>query len=265
MFGIGAGHFGRHIPDEARARMLSILFYILFLAFTLVYFVVFSVVFALTVAFDRRRSVVHWLSRVWTKCYFGIIPSWRVKTSGLENIDRTKSYVVIVNHRSMLDILLMYAVPLNFRWVSKKEVYRWPIFGWVLWMHGDIAIERGTGGAVRKMAREGKMWLDRGVSVMVFPEGSRSKIARVGRFHEGAFMMAKAAGVGVLPCVAEGTGTAIKGWKLNFRNKFAVRVLPPVEADEVARTDTKELTQKMQQLVSVQYDKLKAETGNRYD
>lgn len=237
--------------------VLSILFYIFFLAFTLVSFVVLSIAFVLTILFDRKRTVLHNLSRLWTRCYFGIIPSWRVKVEGKENVDPDKAYVVIVNHRSMLDILLMYVLPLEFKWVSKKEVYKWPLFGWVLWMHEDIAIKRGTAGAVRKMVRDGKRWLSNGVSVIVFPEGSRSRTERLNRFHEGAFLLAQQAGVEILPCVSEGTGTAFNGWKLNFDNRFRLKILPPVPVDEVVATPPKEMARRMHDVMAAEYENIR--------
>lgn len=239
--------------------MLSVIFYLMFLVFTLAYLAVFCVVFVVVFPFDRQRAVIHHMSRLWTRCYFGLVPRWRVQVEGLEHIDRDKAYVIVVNHRSMLDILLMYVIPLNFKWVSKKEVYKWPIFGWVLWMHGDITIERGTSGAVRKMVKEGKEWLSHGTSVMIFPEGSRGKTAGIGRFKEGAFVLAKSAGVGVLPCVAEGTGTAFHGWKLNFKNRFRVRVLPPVSAEEVQASDIKEMTRKVRDMMGAGYEDIRAD------
>lgn len=239
--------------------MLSVIFYLLFIIFTLVYLAVFSVVFVITLPFDSQRKVIHAMSRAWTKCYFGIIPGWRVRTEGLENVDKNKAYVIVVNHRSMLDILIMYAVPLNFKWVSKKEVYKWPIFGWVLWMHGDITIERGTAGAVRKMVKEGKKWLAGGTSVIIFPEGSRGKTPGIGRFKEGAFVLAKNAGVGILPCVAEGTGTALEGWRINFKNKFRLRVLPPVSAEEVRDTDVKLMAGKVREMMEAGYEEIRSD------
>lgn len=246
----------------ALRAMLSILFYIILVAVTILFFVLLCVTYLLTVVFDSRRTAIHFVSRCWSVCYFYLVPGWRIGKQGFGNIDREGRYVVIVNHRSMLDIILMYVLPLNFRWVSKKEVYKWPLFGWVLRMHGDITIERGTASGVRKMVREAEGWLSRGVSVTVFPEGSRGKTPHVGRFHEGAFLMARQAGVGILPCVAEGTGTATERWRINFRNRFAVRVLQPVSAEEVASISPKEMAVRMQELMSAEYEKLKNETGN---
>ncbi len=230
----------------------------------MLYFVVLSVAFALTVLFDRKRYVLHMISKVWCKSYYAAIPAWKVKTRGMENVEKGKAYVVVVNHRSMLDILLMYALPLNLRWVAKKEVYRWPIFGWVMWMHGDIAIERGTASAIHKMVRDGKKWLDMGVSVMVFPEGSRGKVEKVGKFREGAFLLAETAGVDILPCAAYGTGTAFIGWKFNFKNIFALRVLPPIPAEQAREWGLKQTTGQVQRMISEEHDRMAEEYRREY-
>ena len=237
--------------------MLSLLFYIAFLGFSLAYFVLFSVVFLLTVPVDRRRVVIHGMSRFWAICFFRLAPTWKIEVEGRENIEKGIPYVVVVNHRSMVDIILMYVLPLNFRWVAKKEVYRWPLFGWVLWMHGDITIERGSAPALRKMVKQSSLWLSRGVSVVVFPEGTRSKSDDLGRFKEGAFLIAKNAGAAILPCATYGTGSVFKGWRVNFRNVYRVRILPTVSAEEVRRSDTKTLTSDIYDRISSAYEELK--------
>ncbi len=210
--------------------MMAIIIYFVLALWTLVFFVAICVAWALTVWWDRSRIVVHKLSRAWALGYFRIVPGWKLKIDG--GIDKKKTYVVVANHRSMLDIVLMYALPLhNFKWVSKKEVYRWPLFGWVLWMHGDVAIERGSAAGVRKMIREGRQWLRRGVSIVAFPEGTRNKSDGLGKFREGAFMLAREAGVEILPVVMTGTDTALEGGKLNLHNAFTVNILLPMEPD----------------------------------
>ncbi len=211
--------------------MGSILYYILALVFTVTYFVVFTVVFALTVAFDRERVVMHYASVVWARGIFGLNLRWRVRVEGRGNVERGRAYVVVNNHQSMLDIPLMYVLPLTFKWVAKKEVLDWPLFGLVMRMHGDIAIERGTGAAARKMASRGRKHLQAGTSVIVFPEGTRSRDGRVGRFREGAFMLAKAAEVDVLPCAIEGSSDFTDGWRVRMPHTFTVRILPPIRSE----------------------------------
>ncbi len=209
---------------------MLIIIYLVLSLWTLILFVAICVAWALTAWWDVRRVAVHRLSRLWALGYFRLVPGWKLVVEG--RVDRNKTYVVAANHRSMFDIVLMYVLPLrNFKWVSKREVYRWPLFGWVLWMHGDIAIERGSAAGVRRMMREGGQWLRRGVSVAVFPEGTRTKGEGLGKFREGAFVLAREAGAEVLPVVTTGTDTAMKGGRLNPHNVFTVKVLPPMEPD----------------------------------
>lgn len=129
----------------------SILYYILLVVFTLLCFIPFAVLFLLTVLFDRERVVLHWASRMWSYGIFRLCPWWRIRIEGAEKIDRSRPWVIVTNHQSMLDIPLMYVLPTTFKWVSKKEVQKMPVFGWVLWMHGDIPVERGSRGSAKQM------------------------------------------------------------------------------------------------------------------
>ena len=146
----------------------------------------------------------------------------------------------MVNHQAGLDIPTLYFVPLNFRWVSKREVFKVPFFGQFLLLHGDICINRGHAtAAMEKVIRDGKLWLSRGASVAIFPEGTRSKDGQIHRFKAGAFTLAKEAGVPILPVVLDGTQRVIGRNRLfNWRNRITVKVLPPVPAAEVAATET---------------------------
>lgn len=237
--------------------MASLIYYILLLVLTLIYFVPFSLLFFVTYPFDKERVALHWASRMWSLGIFRLCPLWKVRTSGMDKIESGKPYVIITNHQSMLDIPMMYVLPLNFKWVSKKEVLRWPIFGWVLGMHGDITIARGSSGSAKKMVEQATERLDAGTSVIIFPEGTRSRDGKIGRFKEGAFLMAKSAGVGILPVVSEGTGSLNDGWRLRMPHRFTVEVLDPVPAEEVAAADIKELTADMQRRMTAAHDKIK--------
>lgn len=227
--------------------MLSILYY-LFLVVLCTFFMVLSAV-ALVVCrpFDPARRVVHELSRILVRIFFFIPPCWRVRVVGREHADPRKSYVIVLNHNTVIDIPTLYFLPLNFRWVSKREVFRVPFFGQFLVLHGDICIDRGRAAAARdQMVGEGCKWLGRGASVAVFPEGTRSKDGEIHRFKTGAFALAKEAGVEILPVVLEGTATLIKkNFLFNWGNRITLRVLPPVPAERVAATEVHELAQQV--------------------
>lgn len=192
-------------------------------------------------------------------CFWYGVPTWRRKIEGLENIDKKKSYVIVINHNSMVDILALYFLPLNFRWVSKREVFRIPYIGQLLTIHGDIAIDRSKGAdSMRKVTEDGKMWIGRGASIAMFPEGTRSKSGEMGRFKQGAFALAKEAGVEILPVVMHGTRTVLnKFYLVNWRNVLKVSVLPPISAEEVAATPMPELMEKTRTMMYEKYNQLR--------
>lgn len=239
--------------------MLSIIFYIYVLIELTLFFLLSVVAFVVCFPFDKPRRVVHELSRAICMCFWYVPPTWKRQIKGLENIDKSKSYVIVINHNSMADILALYFLPLNFRWVSKREVFRIPYIGQLLTLHGDIAIDRSRGAdSMRKVAEQGKMWIGRGASIAMFPEGTRSKSGEMGRFKQGAFALAKEAGVEILPVVMHGTRTVIKkNFMVNWRNKLTVSVLPAISAEEVAATDMPELMERTRTMMSEEYEKIR--------
>ena len=150
---------------------------------------------------------------------------------------------MVLNHQSMVDILSIYNLPLVFKWVSKKEVYRIPIVGRLLWMHGDIVINRASAKeAMQLVHTKGMEWLKKGATVSIFPEGTRSKDGEIHNFKAGAFILAKDAGVPILPVVLDGTSSLVrKGWMINWRNVITIKVLPEIPAEEVAERSIKEV------------------------
>ena len=99
---------------------------------------------------------------------------------------------------------------------------------------------------LEKVIRDGKLWLSRGASVAIFPEGTRSHDGEIYRFKAGAFTLAREAGVEILPVVLDGTTTMIgRNGMFNWRNKLTVSILPPVSAERVAAADPKELMEQV--------------------
>lgn len=231
--------------------MLTLLFGIYTAIICLVMEIISAVALLLTFPFDKQRKVVHELSRALVYMFVMVPPFWKRKIEGLENIEKDKPYVIVINHQSMVDVMMLYLVPMIFRWVSKKEVHRIPFIGRFLMMHGDIAIDRKQGSkSMRKVMEQGKMWLDRGVSVAMFPEGTRSKDGEIHRFKAGAFALAKDAGVAILPVIMEGSSTMIKpSMMVNWRNEFVIKVLPAISAEQVAATEQNELMEQTREIM----------------
>lgn len=234
--------------------MLSIIYYIVVSAAWLVLYLASWIAFFVCYPFDKKRVVVHKISAWLTATVFIFAPLARRKVVGMENIDPEKAYVMVLNHQSMVDILSIYNLPLVFKWVSKKEVYRIPIVGRLLFAHGDIVINRASAKeAMQLVHTRGKEWLAKGASVSIFPEGTRSKDGQIHNFKAGAFILAKDAEVPILPIVLDGTNTMIrKGWLINWSNKITIKVLPPIPVEEVRSRDIKDvMTQVREDMVEV--------------
>lgn len=223
--------------------MLTILYYLVCLVAATVLFIASFIALVVCYPFDKKRVVVHRLSKWITDVVFGLPIFMKREVIGLENIDPHKAYVMVLNHNSMVDILSIYNLPLVFKWVSKKEVYRIPIVGQLLFAHGDIVINRASAKeAMQLVHTRGLEWLKKGASVSIFPEGTRSKDGEIHNFKAGAFILAKDAGVPILPIVLDGTNTMVrKGWLVNWRNKITIRILPAIPAEEVKSRDIKDV------------------------
>lgn len=229
--------------------MLSLLYYIFLFSMCTVVMILSVIVLAVLYPFDPGRRVVHNMTLVMTRIFYGGKLYWPTTVIGKENLDPKKSYVVVINHQNMMDIPTLYLLSFHFRWVSKQEVFKIPFFGQYLLIHGDIAIQRGNPKiAMQKVIEDGSKWLSRGVSVSIFPEGTRSKDGEIHRFKAGAFNLAKEADVEILPIVMDGTkGAFTKYGTFRWRNKTTLKVLAPISRDVVANTQTKELAEMVRQ------------------
>lgn len=146
-----------------------------------------------------------WVRRLGKTCW-RLMPIWRGRVVGAAPDDiRHRPYVVVSNHVSSADPLLLSLLPWDMRWVAKEELFRLPIGGWILRLGGDIPIRRGQAESVRAMFRACEETLAAGLSVMLFPEGTRSRDGSLLPFRDGAFELAIRAQVPVLPVIVAGT------------------------------------------------------------
>ncbi|MDR1170697.1 MAG: 1-acyl-sn-glycerol-3-phosphate acyltransferase [Prevotellaceae bacterium] len=224
------------------------------------------VVFAVTYPFDTKRKVIHACSYYWGLHYLWVNPFWKLDYVCRANIDPKKSYVIVSNHQSMLDICVIYKIPLVFKWVSKREVFRMPFVGWLLKLHGDILIQRGTSQSTREMLKKAEGWISKGCSISIFPEGTRSADGRIHDFKEGAFMIAKLNNLPILPVVIEGTrkilppGSSLFGGCATAR----IHVLPEVTAETVASLKIRNLSDMLNSMMLEEHKRMAPEkySGN---
>ncbi len=180
-----------------------------------------------TAPFDRNRAVPGRFLRFVGIGISKTFPPWRLGVEG--TWPEGGPFVVVANHQSILDILLLSRMPREMKWVAKEELFKIPWVGTMLRMSGDIPIRRGdaeSGGEALARARE---YLSRGMSVMIFPEGTRSKTGKMLPFKSGAFRLALDAGVPVLPVAVHGTARGMpKGGPWVNPCRARARILAPV-------------------------------------
>ena len=160
-------------------------------------------------------------------------PYWSLKTSGLEHIDHQKTYVIIVNHQSMADIVALYQTKMQFKWVAKASLFKVPFIGWCLSLIKHIKLVRGDFSSIKKIYQEASCWLQKDMSVLFFPEGTRSSNDQMGEFQNGAFKFAIKEKKPILPICLKGTHAAIPKGSWIFKGKVLAKliVLPAVETD----------------------------------
>ncbi len=182
----------------------------------------------LTYPFDRKLVIMNLFSRVYAGLLVYGCHNTVFRIEGKENIEKGKTYIIISNHRSFFDIPQLQLLPINLRWVSKREVLQIPLLGWVLAMQGSITVKRGDKDSARSMMKKGKKLLQKGVSIVIFPEGTRSKTGKIGHFRAGGFLLAKSAGVDILPTMLYNSKEGIEG-KIGKKVHLTLKILPPVD------------------------------------
>ncbi|HET8648737.1 MAG TPA: lysophospholipid acyltransferase family protein [Gemmatimonadales bacterium] len=216
-----------------------------------------------TAPFDRGRYTVGLLFRKIAVVQAALNPLWRFRRSGVPISNPRRPYVVVSNHESFVDILLISHLPWEMKWLSKAELFRIPVMGWEMAIAGDIPVHRGRpSSAAEAMARCRDILKDR-VSVMIFPEGTRSAGGDLLPFKDGAFRLAIKAGVPVLPLAISGTATALRknSWRMG-RSNAEVRVLPPVETTGLTLRDAPALRDQVRELIGAAREEMRGGAGN---
>ena len=212
---------------------------------------------ALTLPFDRRKVILHRLTCFWASLYTWLNPAWPVEVVGREKIDPNETYVMVANHQSLLDILVLFRLFRHFKWVSKVENFRIPCIGWNMRLNDYIQLKRGDRSSVAVMLRTCRENLAAGNSIMMFPEGTRSPTGKLRGFKPGAFDLAKDARRPLLPIVVHGTASALpkRGVILRGRHRIMIEVLDPIAYRAFAEEETEDFMLRVRELISDRLEK----------
>jgi len=239
---------------------MRVLFSALFWAFlsvtSIALFPVAVVIWAATTPFDRCQRLLHQFTCFWASLYTWMNPAWPVEVIGREKIARDEAYVMVANHLSLLDILVLFRLFTHYKWVSKVENFRIPFIGWNMRLNNYIALRRGDRSSVVQMVRQSLAALAQGSSIMMFPEGTRSADGRMRSFKTGAFEIALAAKRPILPIAIEGTSRALpkRGLVLQGRHPIRVTILDPLPYAAFAGQEVDELTARVRTIIASAID-----------
>jgi 1-acyl-sn-glycerol-3-phosphate acyltransferase len=203
-----------------------------FFALTLpISFALAVLIFLVSVAFDRRRVALHLFTCAWAFFYVQANPIWRCRVRGRERLPWNGPAVIVANHLSLVDILVIHGLYRPFKWVSKASNFRIPFLGWNMRLNGYVPITRGAANSVRRMMARCRELLAEGSPVLFFPEGTRSANGELQPFKDGAFQLAMETGVPVIPVAVSGTHVTLPKHGIVLRNRMdaLVEVLEPID------------------------------------
>lgn len=241
----------------------SILAWFTGITFLVVFFPVTFIIWLFVLPLDRKRSVIHSLL-VWQSTLITcLMPVWKVNIQGKEKIPDKGTFVIIANHQSLLDILVINSLRLRYKWVSKAENSKVPFLGWYLVMANYLTVDRQNDESKSLMLAKAYNCLKGGTSVMIFPEGTRSHDGDVGYFRRGAFQLALETGLPVLPLVIDGTGGVLPKHSLIFRgnNRIFLNVMDLVFPSSFGTNDPVELAEKFRKLITSELTNIRAQNA----
>ncbi|MBI9109189.1 MAG: 1-acyl-sn-glycerol-3-phosphate acyltransferase [Spirochaetales bacterium] len=215
------------------------------------------VIFLLTTLFDRKRRLQYYHGAVYASIALFISPCFRVKVIGRENLDRSKPHVVVMNHQSLLDILLSFLLFYPSKMIGKKVLGKVPFVGWDLFLGGHILVDRKNRKSQFEAIRKMDKVLISGDSLLVYPEGTRTKDGKIAEFKKGVFRSASETGTAVLPVVIEGAYEALpkKGLIVEGRHILTLSVLPPIQVEK--GSSTAELALECHDLMSAELERIR--------
>ena len=240
----------------------SLLFWGFMVISSLIAFPLALIIWLLTVLVDPRLRALHLFTCFWASLYTWLNPAWRVTLSGKEKLDSNLPTIIVANHLSLLDIIVVFRLFTHFKWVSKSENFHVPLIGWNMRLNGYIPLRRGDKSGVVQMMKRCRQSLAEGNSICIFPEGTRSPDGRMRRFKVGAFDLAVQTQTPIQPLVIQGTSQALpkRGFKLQGRHPISVGVLEVIPAESFADKTAEDLAEEVRTLIG---DRLGPENAPR--
>src|SRR4030042_1566903 len=216
----------------------------------------------LTSPFDRRGKVIHRYGRLWGKVAL-LVNRVKVRVEGIEHLKGEGPYIIMSNHQGSYDIFaLLGHLPFQFKWLAKKELFSVPFFGWVMAAAGYVSVDReGTRETVEAM-NEAARKIREGMSLLIFPEGSRSPDGSIQPFKKGGFTLAIKSRVPIVPVAISGSRDIMPKDRLTASpGEIRILVDPPIETEYDSLKDREFLMKKVRETITKNFEMISQKQG----
>lgn len=212
---------------------------------------IFFSISAIIVSFITKSSdMPNKIAAIWARF---ILAASRIKVEviGLSNINPSKSYIYMSNHQGNFDIPILQAhLPVQFRWLAKAELFNIPIFGYAIGKAGHISIDRSNRKSAFKSLSNAARIIRNGVSVLIFPEGTRSRDGNIRPFKKGGFILAVDSGVLIVPVIIHGLRPLMLKNRVFVRpGKVLLEIKEPIESAGYTRKTKDDLLKKVRHVI----------------
>jgi len=199
--------------------------------------------------FSRRGYFAHWCARTWSSLILKTT-GVRVRVDGLDRLEPGRTYVFVSNHQSIYDIpVLFWALPFQLRIIAKESLGKFPFLGWHLRRTGHMLVDRRHP-APKEIFGWASNLTSRGLSLIVFPEGTRSPDGCIRRFKGGGFYLALEAGLPIVPLSIVGSRhVMLKGRLATYPGNVTLVVHEPIEATSMSSADAKAFGERVRQII----------------
>lgn len=178
-------------------------------------------------------------------------PNWTLSIEGNTDIDDRRPYIMVCNHQSQADIPLISNLAWEMKWIAKKELFDIPVIGWMMRMARDIPVDRKARNRHLSVLKQARKHLGNNVSVIFFPEGTRSRRGNLNKFSKGAFDLAIREQLPILPLALDGTQQCLpkRSWKFGEAPAIRLKVMDPVQTEGMNKDQSGELADKVRGMI----------------
>jgi len=201
-------------------------------------------------------DTAHKVGRIWAK-YILALSNIRVTVKGLSNLRPGRSYIYMANHMSNFDIPVLQAfLPVQFRWLAKAELYKIPVFGYAMKRAGYISIDRFDRKSAIESLNKAVKIIRNGISVVIFPEGTRSRTHNIQPFKKGGFILAVDSGVPIIPIIIHGTERIMPKKQMLIKpGNVTLEIAKPIHSSDYTRETKDDLMDNVRDIFLKSFEK----------